>query len=162
MKQKFFDPIINFMAFLAGTALVAAVVIVCFEICMRYFFHRPQIWTVEVCEYILFGMTFLGAPWLLKTGGHVNIDVVMSQFGARGQAGFKLFYSGMGILTCLIISWFSIATAIECYESSVLIIKALSLPKHYFIILMAVSYFLLFVEFTGTFLDSLKQIRKDI
>ena len=67
------------MAFLAGTLLVGAVLIVSLEICMRYFFRRPQVWTVEVCEYILFILAFLGAPWLLKKGGHVSVDIVVER-----------------------------------------------------------------------------------
>jgi len=159
MKKRFFDPIIDFMAFLAGLLLVLAVLIVCFEICMRYFVHKPQIWTVEICEYILFCIAFLGAPWLLKSGGHVNIDIVVTQLSAKGEAYLGIFATGAGVLVSAIICWFGITTSYECYESGVLITKALSVPKHYFLILIPLGYFFLMVEFAGQFVGYMRKIK---
>ena len=44
MKRKgLFDWLIDSMAYVAGLLLVLAVLIVSLEICMRYFFQKPQI-----------------------------------------------------------------------------------------------------------------------
>jgi TRAP-type C4-dicarboxylate transport system permease small subunit len=129
MKDKgTFDRIIDTMAFVAGILLVAAVFIVCIDTCMRYFFHKPQVWTVEICEYILFGIAFLGAPWLLKLGGHISVDVVTERLGSRSQGRLRLLSMGSGVLVSAIICWFSLATAWDCFKSGVLVTKTLTLP----------------------------------
>lgn len=151
MKDKngtIIDRIIDLMAFVAGGLLVAAVFIVCFEILMRYFVQRPQVWTVEICEYILFGIAFLGAPWLLKKGGHVSIDIVMSRFGSGGQRCLAIFSGVSGALTSAVICYFSLLTAWNSYLSGVVVTKTLTIPKHYFLFMIAFGYFFLFLEFS--------------
>ena len=94
MKRKgLFDGLIDSMAYVAGLLLVAAVLIVSLEICMRYFFQKPQIWTVEVCEFILFIMAFLGAPWLLKKGGHASVDILVEKMSPVLKRYASLFAS---------------------------------------------------------------------
>lgn len=146
-KKGPFDWVIDSAGFLAGILLVGTVLIVCFEICMRYFFQAPQVWTVEVCEYFLFFMTFLGAPWLLKVGGHVNIDVLSGQFGRRGQHVLGIASSLIGILVSAVICWFAVVTAWQCYETNVVVTKTLTIPKHYFLWAIGFGYLLLLFEF---------------
>lgn len=160
MKEKgILDRIVDSMAFLAGALLVAAVLIVCFEIFMRYFAQRPQVWTVEICEYILFSLAFLGAPWLLKVGGHVSIDIFLTQFGPKARNYFGLFSAAIGTIVSVVICWFSIATSYDCYKSGVLMTKTLSIPKHYFLILITLGYLLLFFVFARQFIAHFKRLR---
>jgi len=142
-----FDRIIDFMALIAGILLVVAVLIVCWEIGMRYFVHKPLVWMVEVCEYILFSIAFLGAPWLLKKGGHVSVDVVTEFMGSKNRARMRLFSLTSGILVSAIVSWFSFVTALECYRTGVLVIKTINVPKHYFLLLICLGYLCLLFEF---------------
>lgn len=159
-NRKIFDRIIDFMAFLAGVLLVGAVLIVCFEIWMRYFARKPQVWTVEVCEYILFAIAFLGAPWLLKKGGHVSIDIIAAQMGPKAQIYLGLFSKAMGILISAIVCGFSMATSWDSYVSGVVVIKTLSIPKYYFLMLISFGYFLLLIEFARQFFGHFKELRE--
>ena len=151
-----FDRVIDFMAFLAGLLLVGAVLIVSLEICMRYFFRRPQVWTVEVCEYILFILAFLGAPWLLKKGGHVSVDIVIERLNTKARRYLNLVSCCIGIFISALITWFSVVTAWGCYESGVVVTKTLTIPKHYFLLFITLGYFLLMFEFGRQFYNQLK------
>lgn len=146
-----FDRIIDFMALLAGILLVVAVLIVCWEIGMRYFVHKPLVWMVEVCEYILFSIAFLGAPWLLKKGGHVSVDIVTEFMGSKNRMRMRLLSLSSGILISAVITWFSFITALENYRTGVLVTKTLSVPKHYFFFLICLGYLCLLLEFTRQF-----------
>jgi C4-dicarboxylate transporter DctQ subunit len=161
MKRRgIFDLIVDSLAFLAGVLLVCTVIIVCFEILMRYFVGKPQIWTVEVCEYILFSLAFLGAPWLLKKDGHVSIDIVVAQLGGRSRNYLELFSKAGGIVVSAIICWFSAVTAWDCYASGVVVTKTLTIPKFYFLSLISLGYFVLLLEFGRQFLKNLKRLRE--
>jgi TRAP-type C4-dicarboxylate transport system permease small subunit len=159
-KKRLFDQVIDFMAFLAGVLLVGAVLIVCFEIWMRYFARKPQVWTVEVCEYILFAIAFLGAPWLLKKGGHVSIDIMVAQMSPKTQSYLGLFSKAMGVFISAIVCGFSMATSWDSYVSGVVVIKTLSVPKYYFLMLIALGYFLLLIEFARQFFGHFKELRE--
>jgi len=160
-KRSPFDWVLDTSGFLAGILLVGTVLIVCYEIAMRYFFKAPQIWTVEVCEYFLFFITFLGAPWLLKVGGHVNIDVLSGQLGAKGRHVLGLFSSTVGVLISAVVSWYGMVTAWGCYQTNVMVTKTLTIPKHYFLWFIALGYFLLLLEFGRQWLQSLRGLRED-
>lgn len=157
MKGKgIFDRIIDFMAFLAGILLVVAVLIVCWEIAMRYFVRQPLVWMVEVCEYILFSIAFLGAPWLLKKGGHVSVDVVTEHLGPKMQGVMRRIAMASGVIVSAIICWFSFATALECYRTGVLVTKTINVPKHYFLFLICLGYLCLLFEFVRQFFHDLR------
>ena len=147
------------MAFLAGILLVCAVLIVCYEICMRYFVQRPSVWMVEVCEYILFSIAFLGAPWLLKRGGHVSVDIVTEYMGSKSRGRMRMFSMATGVIISAIICWFSLATSWDCYKSGVVVTKTLTIPKHYFLLLIALGYLLLLLEFARQFFRQLRELR---
>ena len=153
MKRKgLFDRLIDSMAFLAGILLVGAVLIVSLEICMRYFFEKPQIWTVEVCEFILFILTFLGAPWLLKKGGHASVDILVERMSPVPKRYAGLFASAVGMLVSLVLVWFSLATSWQCYTDGVILTKTLTVSKYYFLLFIALGYFCLLIEFGRQFI----------
>ena len=157
MKGKgIFDRIIDFMALLAGILLVIAVLIVCWEIAMRYFFRQPLVWMVEVCEYILFSIAFLGAPWLLKKGGHVRVDIVTEHLSSRMQRYMRRIAMASGVIVSAIVCYFSFATALECYTTGVLVTKTINVPKHYFLFLICLGYLLLLCEFARQLFHDLK------
>jgi len=146
-RKGYFDWVIDGMACLAGILLCGAVIIECLEICMRYFVRQPLVWTVEVCEYILFSVAFLGAPWLLKNGGHVSVDILVERLGGRGRKVLGILSSSVGMFVSAVICWFSVATARDCYVGGVVVTKTLTVPKHYFLALIALGYLLLLGEF---------------
>jgi TRAP-type C4-dicarboxylate transport system permease small subunit len=162
MRSKgIFDRIIDFMAFLAGVLIVGAVLIVCLEVCMRYFFRTPLIWTVEVCEYILFTLTFLGAPWLLKKGGHVNVDIVVEHLSKKAREYLNLVSCGVGIFICGVITWFSMTAAWDSYVSGVVVTKTLTIQKYYFLLLITLGYLFLLVEFARQFRNHLRASKEE-
>lgn len=158
-KRSPFDWVIDSAAFLAGILLVGTVLIICFEVLMRYFFRSSQIWTVEVCEYALFLITFLGTPWLLKVGGHVSIDVVTGQFGEKNRHLFGLLSTSVGVIISAVIFWFALVTSWNCYQTGVVVTKTLVIPKHYFLVMISLGYILLLFEFGRQWLNHLRVFR---
>lgn len=162
MRSKgIFDWLIDMMAVLAGVLLVGAVLIESLEIAMRYFFHRPLIWAVEVCEYILFTLAFLGAPWLLKKGGHVSVDVVVERMRPRPRTYLDLVICGIGIFISAVIVWFSVITAWDSYASGLVVTKTLTIQKHYFLFLITLGYFFLLLEFGRQFHKHIKNLKEN-
>jgi TRAP-type C4-dicarboxylate transport system permease small subunit len=156
--KRIFDRIIGFCAFLAGILLAATVVIVCVEIFMRYFFKSPLTWMVEVCEYFLFSIAFLGAAWLLNKDGHVCVDIVIERMRPAGRTYLVLVSMAIGILVSIVICWFSLVAAWDCYESGVMVVKTFAVSKYYFFLLIFWGYLLLLIEFARKFLHHLRKL----
>lgn len=103
---------VNFLsglfAVLATLLLIAAMLVVCQMIGMRYFMRAPTIWQ---SDFIVFSATvsiFLGAPYVLMTGGHVGVDVIELMLGEKSRNRLKIVSNCLGLLfsaIMLVASW---------------------------------------------------------
>jgi len=66
--------------------MVPCVIVVIWEISMRYLFHRPTLWASETILFLTAYLTILGAAWTLLEKRHVKIDLVWEKLSPRGRA----------------------------------------------------------------------------
>jgi len=104
-------------------------------------------WVVEINEYMLFMITFLGAAWCLKIEGHIRIDYIFGMLKPKIQLIDNLFCSLLGGISCLLFgSYAGIATLLSIQRKTHLI-KFLKVPKYYFTGIMFICCFCLFIVF---------------
>lgn len=156
--NKFFDRIIDSLAFIAGSFIFIMMLIECYEVIGRYYIRHPLLWGVEVCEYMLFLLAFLGTAWVLKKRAHVSVDIFFRLLKPRSQIHCNLFVSFMGIMVSLIIFFFGLKTAWEDYIAGVRIVKTTPVPSWIFLSFIPLGYLLLLIEFIRQFLAELKQL----
>jgi TRAP-type mannitol/chloroaromatic compound transport system permease small subunit len=77
--------------------------IICYEVAMRYIFHRPTIWASEAMTYGCALLYVIGAAWTLLENRHVKIDFLYEKFSHRKQRTldcitFPFFALYMGLL----------------------------------------------------------------
>jgi C4-dicarboxylate transporter, DctQ subunit len=102
-RRRFFDRVVDFLAGTGAVLVICVMAIVCFEVIIRYVIQRPQVWVAEVSEYILVWMTFLGAVWILREGGHVRVDILVSQLSPRVQTYVEILGAIIGLLVSLVL-----------------------------------------------------------
>jgi len=57
-----------------------------FEVVMRYFFHAPTIWSMDIAV-MLYGINFMvSSPYCLQTGGHIRMDFFYNSWSTRRKA----------------------------------------------------------------------------
>ena len=87
--MKFFTRIVTLLSqafgMFAAALTAAAVVIVCHMVFVRYVLNHNTIWQTDFVTYSLIAATFLGAPYVLLTKGHVNVDVLPIYLGLRAR-----------------------------------------------------------------------------
>ena len=69
----------------AAGLLLAAVLVVCQMVFVRYVLKGSAIWQHEFVTFSLIGATFIGAPYVLLTRGHVYVDLVPHYLGGRAR-----------------------------------------------------------------------------
>ena len=67
----------NVFGALAMAVLVACGAMICVDVALRYVFNRPIVGGIEIIEYALVYITFLGASWAVPRGAHIDIDVAV-------------------------------------------------------------------------------------
>ena len=103
----------NILAATAMVVLSLTILSVCLEIVMRYFLNRPLVWVVELTEYGLLYVSFLGAAWLLRKGGHVQVDIIIDRLDDRWRRRCAIFSSAIGLVVSLLLTVFG---AVATYD----------------------------------------------
>ena len=71
------ERLLSVLALLACALVALMVVVICADVLVRNLRLGNMAWANEVAEYTLYLSTFLAAPWLLRQGAHVRMDVVL-------------------------------------------------------------------------------------
>lgn len=142
-----FDHIIDSLAGMAGVLVIAMMFIMSYESIMRYFFHAALGWAVEVSEYIVFLLAFLGAAWLLKLGRHVRVDLVLTLLKPKARVLLNVATSAMGVIICLAIAWFGVASTIDHFQRGIPVVKTLAFPKFTLLLFIPLGSFMLSIQF---------------
>ena len=69
----------------AAALTAVAVVVVCQMVFVRFVLNQNTIWQTDFVTFSLVGATFVGAPYVLMTRGHVAVDVLPLALGERGR-----------------------------------------------------------------------------
>lgn len=157
-----FDFITGFFTYVAGVILVGMLLLIIYEIVTRYFLLNPHGWAIEITEYMLQYICFLGTAWLLKRGGHVTLDLLYDRLNPRYQFLLKIIVSSMGVIICLILTWFTAGSTLDHFQRHELI-GTLDIPRGIILAVLPLGFFMLTVEFLRKIFDSfcVKSNRKE-
>ncbi len=142
-----FDKGIDILAFVAGVVLVLMWGIVCSEVILRFLFNYSIIWGVEVSEFSLIFITFTGAAWLLKSEGHIKVDIVYSALNPRAQAFTNIITSIIGAAICAFLLKYGILVTIEQFEGGVVSFTVMRFPTWPRYAVISLGSLLLFFQF---------------
>ncbi len=113
---RVFDKTIDTSAILAMLLLSFCAIITTLEIIMRFFFNRPLMWSIEVTEYSLIWLTFLGTTWVLRKEGHVIVDVVVMRIPQVSRYMLDAVLSIIGIMMCLLLTGYGVKVTLEYFQ----------------------------------------------
>lgn len=103
----------------AAAAMIAAgVLVVCEMVFVRYVLNQTTIWQTDFTTYSLVGATFIGAPYVLLTRGHVNVDVLPHYLGQTGRYYLALVSILMSLAFCLVMTVLSVIFWHEAFSQN--------------------------------------------
>ncbi len=73
--MKAFDGFLRVMALLAGAVLLLLMMFTTLDVVMRYFFNAPFRGSLEVTEFSMAIIVFLGVAYCGWVGGHIGVDL---------------------------------------------------------------------------------------
>jgi TRAP-type C4-dicarboxylate transport system permease small subunit len=104
-------------------------------------------WATEASEYLMYLAAFMGAPWLLRLGGHIRMDLVCLVLPRRGRVAAEVLCDLLGLAVCGVMFWYGLAAARDAFESGAMIIKMMVLPEWWIMAVVPASAALLIAEF---------------
>jgi TRAP-type mannitol/chloroaromatic compound transport system permease small subunit len=88
-----------------------AMLIIVWQVVVRYGFDRPAIWAYEISIMVVAAMYALGWTYVHRHGGHIRVDVFYSYLSPRGKAildticALLLFFPLLGAMIYVSGSW---------------------------------------------------------
>lgn len=124
-----FEALIDGLAFIAGALMCALTVLICVDVVSRYFRLFSMPWSLEVAEYALYAITFLGAPWVLINQGHISIDIAVERLPPRAKARAALVANALGALVCAVLTLASTFAWWRSFNSGTIIQQTFIFPE---------------------------------
>jgi TRAP-type C4-dicarboxylate transport system permease small subunit len=91
--------------FVSILLLVAALLVVCQMVFLRYVFSASTIWQTEFVIYSIVAATFLGSAHVLLLKGHVNVDLLPNSLGPRGRFALEALSAILSLAFCAMLAW---------------------------------------------------------
>ena len=139
--------LLDAMAVAAALLLLAMVLLVTLDILLRNVAGSSIAWSNEVSEYALYAMTLLTAPWLLRRGQHVRLDLVLVMVPRRVAWLMEAVGDAIGFATCLVLVRYGTAMAYESWQLNSITIKNLYFPEWWLLAPLPMAFLLLAIEF---------------
>lgn len=138
-------------AALCGCALLFLMMLsICADVLLRNVPLIPELRGVpannDLTEYALYLMTLLTAPWLLRRGQHIRVDIVLRVIPPEIAWACEWIVDVAALLCCLIVGWYSAQSTIDSYQSGALTIKTLITPEWWSLAPLPVTFALLAIE----------------
>ena len=136
---------------LAGCAvLFAMMMVIVADVALRNIavpgMPRGLAWSNEVSELMLYLITVCVAPWLLRRGQHIRVDILLQAL--PGQLAWVLEWVGdtLGLACCLFMAWYGAKAAWASYASGAVNIKTLVTPEWWSLAPLPLVFVLLAIE----------------
>jgi len=132
--------------FIASLMMAGLVIIVCFDLALRYFFNAPLLWGTEVTEIFLLYITFLGTGWVFREDGHVVVDIFSGQVKGRMKKGLIVFEYLLIAFVAAILVYYGFEATYDHYRRGVFNPTILETPIAWIIIIIPIGSIPLLLE----------------
>src|SRR4249920_3436612 len=112
---------------LEGFALVACALVfgmtlmICADVLLRNVRVIPGLagleWSNEISEAMLYLVTMLTAPWLLRRGQHIRVDIVLRAVPKKAGWLMEWAVDLLGLGCCAVIAFYSARAALASYRA---------------------------------------------
>jgi TRAP-type C4-dicarboxylate transport system permease small subunit len=108
-------------------------------------------WANEVSEYALYVITLLTAPWLLRRGQHVRIDLVLTLVPPRLAWLMEAIADVVGLAVCVVVLRYGLKMTLDSAALGSITIKNLVFPEWWLLWPLPLCFALLAIEFAFRF-----------
>jgi TRAP-type C4-dicarboxylate transport system permease small subunit len=145
-----FGKLLEALALLGCAVIFLMTLMICTDVLLRNVRLIPGVygiaWANEVSEAMLYLITMLIAPWLLRQGQHIRVDIVLRAVPARLGWVFEWIADSLGLACCLLIAWYGARASLASFQSGALSIKTLVTPEWWMLAPLPIAFLLLAIE----------------
>ena len=145
-----FGRVLDALALIACALILGMTLMICADVFLRNVRIIPGMvgleWANEISEAMLFLVTLLTAPWLLRRGQHIRVDIVLRAVPPQLGWIFEWIVDLLGLACCAAIAWYSGRAAWASYHAASLSIKTLVTPEWWLLSILPLAFAALTLE----------------
>jgi TRAP-type C4-dicarboxylate transport system permease small subunit len=142
--------VLDALALIACALILGMTLMICADVFLRNVRIVPGMvgleWANELSEAMLFLITLLTAPWLLRRGQHIRVDIVLRAVPPQVGWAFEWIVDALALVCCAVIAWYSARAALASYLAGSLSIKTLITPEWWLLSVLPVAFAALTLE----------------
>ena len=117
--ERVVETICRSLQFIAEGLLLAMLLMISYDVGMRYIFNEPTIWANEVSTYALVAVTFIGLAPTHLVNGHIRVDLLLNSLSAARREQFILLTSWLGLFFVMVAVWQCVAMIYDNYDAQI-------------------------------------------
>jgi TRAP-type C4-dicarboxylate transport system permease small subunit len=145
--SRAFGRVLDGMMLAACLLLLAMTLLIGADVASRNFGAGGIAWSNEVSENILYLLTLLSAPWLLRQGQHIRVDILLRVIPPRIGWLLEWLSDMIGLGCALYFVWYGWKVLMASYQAGAVSIKTLVTPEWWLLAFLPVAFLLLAIEF---------------
>lgn len=158
--ESLIKPIIHFANRVGTIILLFMVLLLGFNVILRYLINRPIKGSVEMEEFLLVILVFFGVAYTAIKKQHIRVDLLISRLPESFQPVISSVTSALSVGLCVVVTWQTAVYAQTRWASSAESI-ILHLPLFPFILATALGCALLGLAMLVEFLRSLSEVSQN-
>jgi TRAP-type transport system small permease protein len=138
------------LALLACLLLFLMMLMICADVLLRNVALIPSLrglaWSNEISEGMLFLITMLTAPWILRRGQHIRVDILLVALPKNIAWYCEWVADGFAFACCLVMMYYGWSAAVASYQAGSMTIKTLVTPEWWMLAPLPAAFALLAIE----------------
>jgi len=148
--EKAYGRLLEVFALVACVLVLGMTLMICADVLLRNVRFVPGVaglaWSNEISEAMLYLLTMLTAPWLLRRGQHIRVDILLRAVPNRVGWIFEWITDTVGLACCLVIAFYGARAALASYKAGSMSIKTLITPEWWLLSVLPVAFLALSLE----------------
>jgi TRAP-type C4-dicarboxylate transport system permease small subunit len=132
---------------IAIAVLVGCGVLICIDVALRYVFNHPIVGGIEIVEYALVYITFLGASWAVPRGAHIDIDVAVQAMPKFWQRVCALLSNLISLGVAIVLTVFGATSTWTAFTRGAFKPTVLEIPTWIVLIIIPIGSAVLALRF---------------
>jgi TRAP-type C4-dicarboxylate transport system permease small subunit len=139
--------LVDALAVVAGCIVISVPAVIIYDVAARNFGWESPAWPVPYSEYALLYITLFTAPWLLRSQGHVSIDVLRRSLQPGARRALEIVIYLICLLVSVTISVFAFKQMVFTYGAGQLDARGVNFPRWLLYLPLLISFTLMSIEF---------------
>ena len=113
-----------------GWVVFAMMLLVGFNVAMRYIFGRPLVWGEDVAAFLFVAVIFGSLGYTALHRGHIRVDVLVQSLSSRKQKFVRLVVDAISLAVLVVFTWHAYSFVWKSYVNDKVIRALYEYPAY--------------------------------